>query len=73
MRPGGWQPDEPFSHTVTESVFFDVEADFWLRRFGRRRGRVEDSHNALKDLDDSCFVDVEARFEFRLQRGQLAG
>jgi hypothetical protein len=42
MRPGGWQPNEPFSHTVRESVFFDVEADFGFWGHGwRRKQRAE--------------------------------
>jgi hypothetical protein len=50
-----------------------MEADFWRRRFWRRRRRVEILHNALEDIHDGSLVNIEAELEFPLQQGEFLG
>ena len=41
-----------------------MKAGFGRRRFRRRRGRVEDFHDALKDIHNGGLMDIQTDFEF---------
>lgn len=59
--------------TIGRRIFFEMKPDFrngWLHR---RRGRVENLHEALQHIDDGSFVDVEPGGQCRLQFLQLPG
>ena len=69
-RKGSWLRGS-FLDAVGHGILFDVEADLGQGRFGRRRGRVEDLHDALENIDNNGLVDVKARLEFRFHGGQF--
>ncbi len=50
-----------------------MEADFRRCGLGRRRGWVEDFHDALEDIHDGGFVDVEADLELVFEQGEFSG
>ena len=55
------------------SIFFDVKTDFRRGRLRGRWGRVQNLHDALQEIDNGDFVNVQTGFEFCLERCQLAG
>src|SRR5439155_16845687 len=58
---------------VWDTVFFDVEANFRRWRARRLRRWIEDSHDALEDVHDGGFVDIQAYFQFLLEQRQFSG
>src|SRR5207253_1557374 len=58
---------------VVDGVLFDVQADFGRRRLGWWRRWIKNFHDALENVHDGRFMNVQPDFEFQLQQDQFLG
>jgi hypothetical protein len=50
-----------------------MESDFGRSGFWRKRGRIENPHDALEDIHYYRFMNVQTGFEFGFASGQFPG